>query len=128
MEVGRTAPGILKGVLTSKMHISWVRNIAGRLKSDFYYSAGIVYNNFLSSENPSEKQKQSAEAAAQNVLDARTKFPDSSLADLYDPNTMPPELVKAHQALDKAVDVCYRPQPFINATKRSNFCLCRMIN
>ena len=61
------------------------------------------------------------EAAAQNVLDVRAKFPDASLADLYDPNTMPPELVKAHQALDKAVDLCYRPQPFINETKRIEF-------
>ena len=56
-----------------------------------------------------------------NVLDARAKFPESNLADLYDPNTMPPELVKAHQALDKAVDLCYRPQPFINETKRIEF-------
>lgn len=60
-------------------------------------------------------------SAAQNVLDARAQFPNASLADLYDPNTMPPVLVKAHQALDKAVDVCYRPQPFINETKRIEF-------
>jgi hypothetical protein len=72
-------------------------------------------------ENPTDKQKETVEAAAQAVLDARAMFPGASLADLYDPNTMPPALVKAHQALDKAVDVCYRPQPFINETKRIAF-------
>ena len=69
----------------------------------------------------SEKQIKAVEQAAQNVLDVRLKFSESSLADLYDPNTMPPELIKAHQALDKAVDLCYRPQPFINETKRIEF-------
>ena len=64
---------------------------------------------------------QTVEAAAQNVLDVRLKFPGASLADLYDPNTMLPELLKAHQALDKAVDLCYRPQPFINETTRIEF-------
>ena len=90
-------------------------------KKRFRYSNDIVYNNFPWPENPSEKQKQAVEDAAQHVLDVRAKFPESSLADLYDPNTMPPELVKAHQALDKAVDLCYRPQPFINETKRIEF-------
>ncbi len=61
------------------------------------------------------------EEAAQAVLNARLQFPNSSLADLYDPNTMPPVLVKAHQQLDKAVDLCYRPQPFPNETKRIEF-------
>ncbi len=61
------------------------------------------------------------EAAAQHVLEVRAEFPESSLADLYDPNTMPPGLVKAHQALDKAVDLCYRPHAFINETKRIEF-------
>ncbi|MEJ7673587.1 MAG: type IIL restriction-modification enzyme MmeI [Chitinophagaceae bacterium] len=81
----------------------------------------LVYNNFPWPENPNEKQIKTVEEAAQNVLDVRAKFPESSLADLYDPNTMPPELVKAHQALDKAVDLCYRSQPFINETKRIEF-------
>ncbi|MEJ7673673.1 MAG: type IIL restriction-modification enzyme MmeI [Chitinophagaceae bacterium] len=72
----------------------------------------IVYNNFPWAENPTEKQIKAVEEAAQNVLDVRAKFPESSLADLYDPNTMPPELVKAHQALDKAVDLCYRSTTF----------------
>jgi len=109
------------GILQSVMHMSWMRSVCGRMKSDYIYSNAIVYNNFPWPENPTEKQKQNVEAAAQNVLDVRAKFPESSLADLYDPNTMPPELVKAHQVLDKAVDLCYRPQPFINETKRIEF-------
>ena len=78
-------------------------------------------NNFPWPENPIDKQKETVEKAAQAVLDARLQFPQSSLAALYDPNTMPPVLVKAHQALDKAVDLCYRSQPFINETKRIEF-------
>jgi hypothetical protein len=109
------------GILSSGMHMVWIKNVCGRLESRFRYSNDIVYNNFPWPENPTEKQKQAVEAAAQHVLDVRAKFPESSLADLYDPNTMPPELVKAHQALDKAVDLCYRPQPFINETKRIEF-------
>jgi hypothetical protein len=109
------------GVLTSDMHMSWVKYVCGRLKSDYRYSKDIVYNNFPWPENITDKQKEIVEAAAQVVLDARVNFPNSSLADLYDPNTMPPVLVKAHQALDKAVDLCYRSQPFINETKRIEF-------
>jgi hypothetical protein len=109
------------GIITSLMHNSWMRNTCGRLKSDYRYSGTNVYNNFPWPENPNEKQVQAVEAAAQNVLDARAQFPNASLADLYDANTMPPVLVKAHQALDKAVDLCYRPQPFINETKRIEF-------
>lgn len=109
------------GVLISVMHMAWMRYTCGRLKSDYRYSNTIVYNNFPWPENPTDKQKEAVEKAAQAVLDARAMFPDSSLADLYDPNTMPPALVKAHQQLDKAVDLCYRPQPFINETKRIEF-------
>ena len=111
----------LFGVLHSKMHMVWVRTVSGRMKSDFQYSNTIVYNNYPWPENPSDKQKQAVEDAAQAVLDARTQFPDSSLADLYDPNTMPPVLVKAHQQLDRAVDLCYRPQPFILEAKRIEY-------
>lgn len=103
------------------MHMSWVRQISGRLKSDFQYSTGIVYNNFPWPDNPTDKQIKLVEEKAQNVLDARKEFPNSSLADLYDPLTMPPALVKAHQELDKAIDLCYRPQPFPNETKRIEF-------
>ena len=101
--------------------MSWVKYTCGRLKSDFRYSKDIVYNNFPWPEAPTEKQTKNVEEAVQTVLDARLQFPNSSLADLYDPNTMPPVLVKAHQQLDKAVDLCYRPQPFPNETKRIEF-------
>jgi type I restriction-modification system DNA methylase subunit len=109
------------GLLTSTMHMTWVKYVCGRLKSDYSYSNTIVYNNYPFPENASDKQKQKVETAAQVVLDTRAKYPDSSLADLYDRRTMPPDLVKAHQALDKAVDLCYRPQPFVNELNRIEF-------
>ena len=111
----------LFGILTSEMHMTWVRYVCGRLESRFRYSNTIVYNNYPFPENVSEKQKQKVETAAQKVLDTRAKYPDSSLADLYDPLTMPPDLVKAHQALDKAVDLCYRPQPFVSELNRIEY-------
>ena len=103
------------------MHMVWVKTVCGRLESRFRYSNDIVYNNFPWPENPSEKQKESIEAAAQRVLDVRAGFTGASLANLYNPLTMPPALVKAHNELDKAVDLAYRPQPFINETKRIEF-------
>lgn len=109
------------GILTSEMHMTWVRYVCGRLKSDYRYSNSIVYNNFPFPEDLTEKQRESVEKGAQNVLDAREQFPDSSLADLYDPLTMPPALAKAHRDLDKAVDQCYRPQPFPSEAKRIEF-------
>lgn len=109
------------GIIQSLMHNAWIRVIAGRLKSDYRYSSAIVYNNFPWPENPSAKQKEAIEQAAQGVLDARAQYPNSSLADLYDPRTMPPALVKAHQKLDKAVDLAYRPQPFATEAKRMEF-------
>jgi hypothetical protein len=111
----------LFGGLSSLMHMAWLRVVAGRMKSDYSYSGSIVYNNFPWPENPTEKQIKAVEDAAQNILDVRAQFADSSLADLYDPNTMPHALLKAHQALDKAIDLCYRPQPFPNETKRIEF-------
>ncbi|MDD2364605.1 MAG: hypothetical protein PHN84_00430 [Desulfuromonadaceae bacterium] len=93
-------------VLSSTMHNAWMRAVTGRLESRYQYSAGIVYNNFPWPE-PTDKQQSAIETAAQGVLDARAKFPTSTLADLYDPLTMPPELVKAHQVLDRAVDAAY---------------------
>lgn len=134
------------GVLTSTMHMAWVRAVCGRLKSDYRYSAGIVYNNFpwpdlqdttstvrtersrpqdgeveVSPQHPSTsaadapyaqdersaRLREAIERAAQAVLDARAAFPDSSLADLYDPLSMPSTLAKAHQTLDRAVDAAY---------------------
>jgi hypothetical protein len=94
------------GVLTSVFHMAWMRRVCGRLKSDYRYSGVIVYNNFPW-PSPTAKQKEAVEKNAQAVLDARLKYPDASLADLYDPDTMPPELVKAHQRLDKAVEAAY---------------------
>lgn len=109
------------GVLSSLMHMAWVRYVCGRIKSDYRYSKDIVYNNFPWPQQPSAEQKAAVEAAAQGVLDARAQFPGNSLADLYDPLTMPPALLKAHQALDKAVDKCYRAQPFTSDAKRVEY-------
>jgi hypothetical protein len=109
------------GMLTSTMHMAWVKTTCGRLKSDFRYSKDIVYNNYPWPENPTEKQKEQIEKAAQKVLNARAEFPNSSLADLYDPLTMPPILVKAHNELDKAVDLAYRPQVFTSDANRMEF-------
>ena len=100
------------------MHMAWVRQVCGRLKSDYRYSNRLVYNNYPWPESPSAKQRAAVEAAAQAVLDARKAFPDATLADLYDPLAMPPALVKAHAELDRAVDLCYRPQPFENDRQR----------
>ena len=109
------------GILTSTMHNAWVRYTCGRLKSDFRYSKDIVYNNFPWPDSPTDAQKQKIEATAQGVLDARAEFPDASLADLYDPLTMPPALVKAHQKLDAAVDAAYGRKGFKNDAERVAF-------
>lgn len=108
----------LFGVLTSAMHMAWVRQVGGRLESRYRYSGSMVYNTFPWPQTPTDRQKASVETAAQSVLDARKGFPDSTLADLYDPISMPPALVKAHADLDRAVDLCYRPQPFENDRQR----------
>ncbi len=94
------------GILTSNVHMAWMRTVAGRLKSDYRYSKDIVYNNFPW-PNPTDEQKAKIEQAAQTILDARAKYPESSLAELYDETLMPPELRKAHQSNDKAVMQAY---------------------
>ena len=109
------------GVLTSELHMTWMRYTAGRLKSDYRYSKDIVYNNFPWSKDISDKQKEDIEEKAQAVLDTREKYPDSSLADLYDPITMPPDLVKAHKELDRVVDKAYRSKPFKDEKERIEF-------
>ena len=109
------------GILTSAMHMAWVKYVCGRLKGDYRYSKDIVYNNFPWPENITEKNRKKVEEKALNVLDVRDKFPDSSLAVLYNPLTMPPELVKAHHELDRVVDLCYRSQPFPNEITRIEF-------
>ncbi|MFZ4779692.1 MAG: class I SAM-dependent DNA methyltransferase, partial [Terrimicrobiaceae bacterium] len=109
------------GLLTSTMHMAWMRQVCGRLESRYRYSAGLVYNNFPWPENPTAQQNAAVEAKAQAVLDARAKYPLSTLADLYDPLTMPADLVKAHADLDRAVDQCYRKQPFTSDRQRVEF-------
>ena len=103
------------------MHMTWVKFVCGRLESRLRYSNSIVYNNFPWPENPTDKQKEAIEMAALGVLEARAQYPESSLAELYDPLSMPPVLTKAHDDLDKAVDLAYRPQPFNGETKRIEF-------
>ncbi|MGD0497413.1 MAG: DNA methyltransferase [Bryobacteraceae bacterium] len=99
------------GVLTSAMHMAWLRQIGGRLKSDYRYSVGIVYNTFPWPE-ASDQQRAKVRTLAQAVLDARAQFPTSTLADLYDVDAMPPQLRKAHRTLDDAVDKLYRSARF----------------
>ena len=107
------------GVLTSSMHMAWMRTVAGRLKSDYRYSVNIVYNNFPWC-NPTDEQKAKIEQTAQAILDARSQFPEASLADLYNPLTMPPALRKAHQENDKAVEKAYG-RTFSNDDERVAF-------
>ena len=107
------------GVLTSAIHMSWLRHIGGRLKSDYRYSSGLVYNTFpWPDATPTQRRR--IETLAQAALDARAlpKNAASSLADLYDRNTMPPELRKAHRELDAAVDKLYRARPFASDRER----------
>jgi len=109
------------GIINSVMHMVWMKSTCGRMKSDFQYSASIVYNNFPWPENPTRVQEINIEKAAQKILDIRDLFPNSSLADLYDPLSMPPELVKVHNELDRAVDLAYRSQPFVSEANRMEF-------
>jgi len=109
------------GILMSEMHMIWIKYTCGRMKSDPVYSTSIVYNNFPFPKNLSDNQKEVVEKAAQLIIEARSKYPNSSLADLYDSVSMPPDLVKAHQQLDKAVDLCYRSQSFANERVRIEF-------
>ena len=112
------------GLITSRMHMAWLRFIGGRLKSDYRYSIGLVYNPFPwpdTTDADNEKTTKLANA----VLAARLNHPQSTLADLYDPLTMPPDLRKAHTALDLAVDRLYRKEPFASDRARVEFLLAR---
>jgi hypothetical protein len=100
------------GILTSNMHMAWVRQVGGRLESRYRYSGSIVYNNYPWPQSPTPQQKSAVEKAAQAVLDAREQFPGATLVDLYDPVAVPPALAKAHAELDRAVDRCYRKDSF----------------
>ncbi len=108
------------GILTSAMHMAWVRQVCGRLKSDFRYSVKLVYNNFPWPLDATKAQRAKVEESAGKVLEVRQKYLDggATLADLYDPLTMPAPLLKAHQALDRAVDRCYRAKKFDNERER----------
>ena len=104
------------GVLTSNVHMAWMRTVAGRMKSDYSYSNTIVYNNFPWPE-VTESQKEKISKTAQAILDARALYPDSSLADLYDELTMPVELRRAHQANDKEVMEAYDMTKIVDRKK-----------
>lgn len=110
----------LFGVLQSKQHEVWVRNLCGRLKNDFRYTPNI-YHNFPFPKDLTDNQIKEIEEKAQNILDARIIFSNNSLSDLYDPLTMPQKLVKAHYSLDKSVDLAYRSKPFSNDSERMGF-------
>lgn len=109
--VAENAPPELLGLLSSRMHMAWLRGFGGRLKSDYRYSSGLVYNTFPWPEMDAGARRRVG-ALAQAVLDARARFPGATLADLYDPDLMKPPLRRAHRALDAAVDRLYRPAPF----------------
>ena len=106
------------GILTSTMHMAWVRAVCGRLESRYRYSAGIVYNNFPWPRSVDPKKRVAVEECAKEVLAARKAFPKSTLAELYDPLAMPARLVKAHTALDRAVERCYGSKKFATDRER----------
>lgn len=108
------------GVLSAIMHMTWMRYVAGRLENRYRYSNQIVYNNFPWPTNLSKQSIENVEQNAKNLLDIRSEFKESSLADLYDPLAMPPKLVKAHQNLDNSVDKCYGAK-FNNDSERIKF-------
>jgi len=111
------------GVLASKMHMAWLRRVGGRLESRYQYSSNIVYNNFPWPTDATQDQRAKVEQCARRVLDVRQEHLDRSdtLADLYDPLATPAALVKAHQALDRAVDRCYRAKPFTSERERVEY-------
>ncbi len=109
------------GVLSSAMHMAWVRYTCGRLKSDYRYSKDVVYNNFPWPESPMEKQVAAITDAAKRVMEIRERFANASLADLYDPLTMPPDLMEAHRSLDRVVDAAYRKRRIATDSERVAF-------
>ena len=111
------------GILTSIMHNAWMRQVCGRIKSDYRYSNKLVYNNFPFPENPTDKQKEKVEAAVKNMLAVREKHFEkgSTLADLYDPVAMPKDLTDTHKEIDNAVDACYRKEKFTTELIRLEF-------
>ena len=120
VRVLRDATKPLFALLTSAMHMAWLRHVGGRLKSDYRYSVGLVYNTFPTPPGWTDDSgdREALDPLAQAVLDARAAHPDSTLADLYDPDLMPPALRRAHQRLDRAVDRLYRRTRFANERER----------
>ncbi|MGH6663195.1 MAG: type IIL restriction-modification enzyme MmeI, partial [Rhodospirillales bacterium] len=112
----------LFGIISSSMHMAWVRNIGGRLESRFRYSATLTYNTFPF-PTPSAAQRNRIADKAQTVLDVREHHQPASMATLYNPETMPPDLVAAHRALDRVVDRAYRRQPFAGEPERMRLLL-----
>lgn len=109
----------LFGLLTSEMHMAWLYMVGGRLETRYRYSAGMVYNTFPAPESPLD----ALEPLARSVLDARAAHPDSTLADLYNTITMPPDLAVSHRRLDRRVDRLYRREPFVSYIDRMEFLL-----
>jgi hypothetical protein len=110
----------LFAIVTSRMHMVWVRNVGGKLKTDYRYSAKLCYNTFPF-PNISDKQKANLNLYVFAILDERAKHPSKTLAQLYNPTTMPKGLLQAHQELDTAIEQCYRLQPFKNDTERLEY-------
>ena len=108
-------------LLTSGMHMAWMRAVTGRMKSDYMYSVGVVYNTFPLPPGFEDADKSPLERLAQDVLDARAAHRDATLAELYDPDLMPPNLRRAHQALDRAVDRLYRRKRFTSERERVEY-------
>jgi hypothetical protein len=109
------------GIMTSKTHMTWMKGVCGRMKSDYQYSVSIVYNNFPWPEDPTETQIARIEAAAQKILDVRSEYNTSTLATLYDSLSMPIRLLRAHQELDKAVDLAYRSKIFTSEAQKMEY-------
>lgn len=110
----------LFGVVTSRMHMVWVRNVGGKLKTDYRYSAKLCYNTFPFPDITT-KQKENLNLYVFAILDERAKYPSKTMAQLYNPSTMPKGLLQAHQELDTAIEQCYRLQPFKNDTERLEY-------
>lgn len=109
------------GIINSRMHMAWIKYVCGRLESRYRYSKDIVYNNFLWPNKASKEDIANIEQLAEQILNARNEWSDSSLADLYDPRTMPLELLQAHRQLDNAVDKLFASKPFIDDKHRVEF-------
>jgi hypothetical protein len=107
-------------ILSSRMHMTWVRSVAGRLKTDYRYSSALCYNTFPFPKI-SEKQKEILDDHVFNILDEREKYSEKTMAKLYDPDHMPEGLLKAHHEMDLAVEKCYRKRPFNDDAERLEY-------